>query len=270
MSKEPLQFDRADYGEKKGEAVACALCGQSVWSTYYQVNGQLACERCKTDVELERNQGSGVGRFLRATLYGTGAGAVGAAIWYGVRAATDYEVGIIAIAVGFMVGAAVRKGSNGRGGWLYQSLAMFLTYGAIVGTYVPFIIQGLKQQVATSEKLTAVPAGSPDSGSAPLPEAAESPAAESPVAQPAPPAAAGAEEGVSAGRGLLALVVVAVLIAALAFAAPFLMGFQNMIGILIIGIGVYEAWKLNRRVPLEIAGPFRVGETPAPPPAPSV
>jgi hypothetical protein len=38
------------------------------------------------------------------------------------------------------------------------------------------------------------------------------------------------------------------------------MGFQNIIGILIIGFGVYEAWKLNRRVPLEIAGPFRLGE----------
>ena len=48
----------------------------------------------------------------------------------------------------------------------------------------------------------------------------------------------------------------------LAFAAPFLGGTSNIMGILIIGIGLYEAWKINRRVPL--SGPFRFG--PATPP----
>jgi len=246
MIKETLQFERAEYGEKKAEtgAALCALCGQKVWSTYFEVNGKIACERCKTDVDLLGNQGSGVGRFLRATLFGSAAGALGAAIWYGVRAATNYEVGLIAIAVGFMVGAAVRKGSNGRGGWLYQGLAMFLTYGAIVSTYVPSIIEGLKQSSATE---------------APATTAAE-----------AAPSGTGPEEPMSAGRGVVALVVVAVVIIAVAFAAPFLMGFQNVIGILIICFGVYEAWKLNRRVPLEISGPFRLEEAPGPPTPTSV
>ena len=239
MSKERLQFDHADYGEQKTAEVACAFCGLRVWKVYYQVGGKLACERCKTDVELQRSQGSGVGRFVRATLYGVGAGAVGAAIWYGVRAATDYEVGLIAILVGFLVGAGVRKGSNGRGGWRYQALAVFLTYTAIVSTYVPFILQGLKQQAAESQK------------------AATSP--------PAAASAPDAQEKVSLGRRVAVLVVVAAVVAALAYAAPFLMGFQNIMGILIIAIGVYEAWKLNRRIPLEITGPFRVGETSAPP-----
>jgi hypothetical protein len=40
-----------------------------------------------------------------------------------------------------------------------------------------------------------------------------------------------------------------------ACAAPFLAGLQNIIGLVIIGIGVYQAWKLNRRVPLVITGP---------------
>ena len=44
----------------------------------------------------------------------------------------------------------------------------------------------------------------------------------------------------------------------LACAAPFLAGVQNVIGIVIIGIGLYEAWKLNRRVPFEITGPHPV------------
>ena len=52
------------------------------------------------------------------------------------------------------------------------------------------------------------------------------------------------------------------LVLGLAFAAPFLGGTSNIMGILIIGIGLYEAWKINRRVPL--SGPFRFG--PATPP----
>jgi hypothetical protein len=60
-----------------------------------------------------------------------------------------------------------------------------------------------------------------------------------------------------------ALVLAFLVVCMLSLAAPFLGGFQNVIGILIIGFALYEAWKLNRRVPLAIAGPFRV-ESPAP------
>ena len=42
----------------------------------------------------------------------------------------------------------------------------------------------------------------------------------------------------------------------LLLASPFLAGFQNVIGLLIIGFALWEAWKANRRVPLAIAGPF--------------
>jgi hypothetical protein len=64
------------------------------------------------------------------------------------------------------------------------------------------------------------------------------------------------------------------LILGLAFAKPFTSGSGNIMGIIIIGIGLYEAWKINRLIPL--SGPFRFGPagkpiiaTPggAPPPA---
>jgi hypothetical protein len=52
------------------------------------------------------------------------------------------------------------------------------------------------------------------------------------------------------------------LLLGLAFIAPFMAGASNIMGIIIIGIGLYEAWKLNRRIPL--SGPFRFGAAPAP------
>src|SRR2546422_2854982 len=56
---------------------------------------------------------------------------LGAGLYFGIEAATGYELGLVAVVVGLMVGGAVRKGSNGRGGWRYQALAMFLTYCAV-------------------------------------------------------------------------------------------------------------------------------------------
>lgn len=205
MSEEPkgdLQFDRADFEGAPKANTLCSVCGQTLWNVYYTANGRVLCEQCKTDLELAAHEGSGLGRFLRATLYGVGAGAVGSGVWFAVRAATGYEVGLIAVAVGFMVGAAVRKGSNGRGGWPYQALAMVLTYGSIVSAYVPVLLTELNN-----------------------------------VGQKPP----------------------ALFLIAVAFAAPFLGGFENVIGIVIIGIGVYEAWKINKRQAFEITGPHRVG-----------
>lgn len=218
--KGDLQFERAEYPEAPSSA--CAACGQGLWDAYYQVNGRVTCERCKTQLELAQPNGSGFGRFVRASLFGALAGGVGAGIWYGVRAATGYEVGLIAIVVGLMVGGAVKAGARGRGGWLYQLVAVVLTYASIVSTYIPLIIQTVRQQ-KTAEAAAGAPAPS-----------------------------------------LLMLLVGLAALFALACALPFLMGFKNIIGLFIIGIGLWEAWKINRRVPFEIAGPFRVG-APAPP-----
>ena len=49
----------------------------------------------------------------------------------------------------------------------------------------------------------------------------------------------------------------------LACAAPFLAGVENIIGLVIIGIGMYQAWKLTRRVPLVITGPHTLAASPA-------
>jgi len=55
----------------------------------------------------------------------------------------------------------------------------------------------------------------------------------------------------------------------LAFVAPFLAGFQNIIGLLIIGFGMYQAWNMNKRVRMTFNGPFRVGVVPLPPSRPA-
>ena len=49
------------------------------------------------------------------------------------------------------------------------------------------------------------------------------------------------------------------LIFGLALAAPFLGGLSNLIGIVILGVGLWEAWKLTASSASSLKGPFSVG-----------
>jgi predicted lipid-binding transport protein (Tim44 family) len=121
-----------------------------------------------------------------------------------------------------------------------------LTYLGICGQYVPDILNGIRQQAAQEQAKTAgAPSAEPGAAVTPVSSTAAEAGPEGPAPKPAP----------SFGGFVMALG----LLVGLALAVPFLGGFQNIIGILIIGFAVYEAWKINRRVPIRIEGPFRLG-----------
>jgi hypothetical protein len=65
------------------------------------------------------------------------------------------------------------------------------------------------------------------------------------------PVTEGSSRAVTLGGALLALFLLLVL----ACAVPFFAGVSNLIGLVIIGIGMYQAWKLNRRGAVVISGP---------------
>jgi hypothetical protein len=66
--------------------------------------------------------------------------------------------------------------------------------------------------------------------------------------------------GMTAAESLTALV----FLFGIALAAPLLQGVGNIIGVLIISFGLWQAWKLNTATPLAVAGPFRLDAAPAP------
>ncbi len=172
---------------------------------------------------------------------------MGSAVYYGVREATGYEFGLISILVGYGVGMAVRWGSRAKGGWAYQSLAIFLTYMAIVSTYLPMVFHEIGKQAKREEKAAATAQAQPGGGSPSVAKASTT----APVQ----------EEDIGLGDIALAFGGLFLLIMAI----PFLAGFENLIGIAIIAFGLYEAWKLNRRTALSITGPLQLGAAPAPP-----
>ncbi|HEU0079526.1 MAG TPA: hypothetical protein VFQ76_17850, partial [Longimicrobiaceae bacterium] len=206
-----LQFDSAEpvAVADAPATTTCTGCSRPIRDSYHEVNGQVVCASCRAGVEALGKSGG----FAKALVFGIGAAAAGWAVYFAVLKLAGIEFGLIAILVGYVVGKAVSNGSGGRGGWPYQTLAIGLTYLAIVCTYVPLIAGEM---------------------------AAQDPSA--------------------TGAGLY---VVSFVIAVM---YPFLSITESPIGAVIIAVGLYEAWKLNKRGELRITGPYTVA---APQPVPA-
>jgi hypothetical protein len=258
-----LQLDRAEFADQGEQQRRCAGCGQPLAGSYYEINGKICCAACHERLTAAFEKRPGPVGFLRAAGAGLGAAMVGAGIYFAVRAATGYEIGLISILVGFLVGKAVHWGCGGRGGGLYQALAILLTYLAIVSTYVPAIYPVFKK--IYDARAAAATASSPSPGTASVqagPGAAGSRQAQATADRRSREARAragpdGVPYGVIAGTLLLLLI---------AAALPFT-GRVGILGWFIIAIGLYEAWKLNQRPRLTVSGPHAL--TPAGPGAPA-
>ena len=198
-----LQFDKAEFSTSA--ALNYRACKGAIADSYFTVNGVAICPECR------RKFGDGRAKvtpeaLLRAAGIGLGAAILGAIVWGGVRTAFNINLGLIAIAVGWAIGNAVLYGSGGARGWIYQALAMVLTYVCIALSVIPEIIGS--GHVIPPERYFAV---------------------------------------------------------AIALAgAPILLATSSILGFIIYGFAFYEAWKINRRVPLNFSGPLYVVAAPAP------
>lgn len=255
--------------EPKG--LTCQGCRIAIADSFFEVDGKVHCAHCTQEIQESLHGGSRAERVLKAVLWGSLAAALGAGLWYGVRAATNLEIGLVSILIGLGVGAAVRSGCKGRGGPFYQGLAVSLTYTAVALTYVPGVLESMLPPIKPSFQSTETP-GRPKTGlpnDFPLPNTDFSPEPGEERAAIAEKAArrrlkAGAPQpSHSAGKALLELFQYGAVVLGLAYAAPFLSGAENLMGILIIGFGLWEAWRLNKRRKVSIDGPHKVGDSSA-------
>ncbi len=226
-----LQFDRAEFADGQDSRAVCRFCQRPVGSSYFEVNGRLTCPACRDAIAREQTKTAGVRGVVLAIVAGLGAGLVGALIYYAVLAFTGYEFALISVAVGYLVGRAVRWASENRGGRVYQVIAVLITYVAIAGSYAPIIIGQITKDEAA--KHAAAPA---IAGQAPTGATAQ--------AKPAVPLTL-------AGFALAMSVLLIFLLA-----APVLAGIQSLIGLIIIGVALWEAWKITRRAQITVEGPF--------------
>jgi hypothetical protein len=248
MSSTP-QFGTAEYKSASGPD-RCKSCQQELSGAYFRINGLLACEKCTRQLQAQTPKDTHAA-YVRGILFGVGGAIVGLILYSAFGIATGIRLGYIALAVGWLVGAAIKKGSNGIGGRRYQIAAGALTYAAVSLSAIPVGIYYI-----LNEKKPAQISHAPNSSPAPnstVPGSAPS--------QDDPPA------GGQRSTASLSSATGALLFAGLA--SPFLElaeGVSGLIGLVIIFVGIRIAWKMTGAPRIDILGPFQANAPPSPAP----
>jgi hypothetical protein len=239
------QFGTAEYAGKTGSN-GCQVCQQPLAGTYYRVNAATVCPSCAEKLASERAADKHAA-YVRALAYGIGA-AVAGLLGYALIAILlqGWVISYMSLGVGWLVGTAMMKGSNGVGGRRYQITAALLTYAAVSMAAVPIAIYFAGER-----------SRQPQTQRQKLEEEQRQLENEFGQKQPAPkPAPREARPQMSLGRlgtlvGRLALY---------GLASPFIElsdspGWGAM-GLLILFVGIRIAWKIAAGRPFEVYGPF--------------
>jgi hypothetical protein len=129
------QFGTAEYvGSPGGDH--CQFCHQPIGTSYFRVNAAMTCPSCAERVHRELGLDT-AGAFIRSLLFGLGAAILGLILYATFMIATGISLGYATLAVGWMVGKAMVKGSNGITGRRYQIAAAVLTYVASTLAEIP-------------------------------------------------------------------------------------------------------------------------------------
>jgi hypothetical protein len=285
-SPDSLQFDRAVHAEEAPTSapegagdMECASCKSPIKKYYYHVDGAAVCAKCKQAAADASGTARGAGALFKAFLFGGVAAVLGAAIYYGVIALTNFEIGIVAIAIGFMVGFGVRMGASGGGGRRFQVMALLLTYFAVGLAYTPLAIKGAMESDTFSADSMAVAdtvaesAISADSLTVTLASADTELLSEDGDAIPADSLLKLASAEMSFGKAILGLAIIGIGGFLMVFALPVIAVVgslpSGLISAFIIGIGMQQAWKMTAGHTASISGPYKVGgdaaHTPAEP-----
>jgi hypothetical protein len=267
-NRDALQFDRvvgagAPDDASRSAGVVCANCGTAIATEYFHVGAHPVCAPCRDLVQASVATPRGWGALVKAAVYGVGAAIAGAIIYYAVIAITGWQIGIVAILIGYMVGYMVRKGAGGKGGRRFQIVALVLTYWSVGLAYSPMALEGdakdEKNAVSQTDSSRAAPR---DSSAAVRSDSSitSAPAATTRNAKATP------HEG--AGRVLL-VGIGAILL--LTFVLPVLMVVgslpSGLISAIIIFIGLRQAWRMTAAPVLSVSGPYKVGAGPSSAPA---
>jgi len=124
--------------------LTCEQCGNSIVE-----GGEFILKGKKDDPERKICQGCAAAaeeaidsetrdvNVLGAVLFGVGAAVISALIWYAVVAITDYQLGIVAIAVGWIVAQAVILGSGRKRGPVVQLISVLaIIFAMALGQYL--------------------------------------------------------------------------------------------------------------------------------------
>lgn len=240
----PPQFGTAEYIGKPGND-HCQFCQQPIAGGYYRINQSMACGSCAEKMRGELAKDTHAA-YARALAYGMGAAIAGLILYATFAIVTGIVIGYVSLAVGWMVGKAMIKGSNGVGGRRYQITAVLLTYAAVSMAAIPIWIHYAGEHKQHSQQQ----------------QAQEEQRQSESQAEPGQSAQHSAQPRMSLASWLARVTV-------LGLASPFAElwetgpSFDWIIGVVILLVGMQFAWRITAGRPLAIYGPFQDNPQPA-------
>src|SRR5687767_8066919 len=99
-TSESIKFD---FAGDSTSAATCATCGRALIEQYFECNGLHVCEICKVRAEEQYRNDKSWAMMPRALLFGFGAALAGCILYYLFLKVFQIELGLIAIAVGWLV-----------------------------------------------------------------------------------------------------------------------------------------------------------------------
>ena len=188
-------------------------------------------------------------------MFGIGAAIVGMIGYAAFGIITGIEIGYISLAVGWLIGKAMRAGSKGIGGRRYQVVAVALTYAAVSMAAIPIYISLIRKEKAEKPAATKTAPANPGSSSGDV-------SGNDPASTPSETTTADKDEPKVSPFKALGLVVL------LGLASPFL-ELQNpvsgVLGLVILFVGMRFAWQQTGAPKIDIVGPFQSGAPAATP-----
>jgi hypothetical protein len=232
------QFGTAEYAPTPGND-RCKTCNQPIVGQYYRVGGALTCAGCALQAERQLPKDTHAA-YVRGILFGVGGALLGLILYSTFGIVTGLVIGYISLAVGYIVGKAIKMGSGGIGGRRYQIAAAVLTYAAVSMAAIPIAIsQSVKKEMRTQPS-SRVQSSEPE----------QLPASGGPITPQHDQLAT--KPKMSFGAALLGL-------ALLGLASPLLdlqNPIQGLIGLVILFVGIRIAWQMTAGLSTEIIGPF--------------
>ena len=92
----------------------------------------IVCANCAESIERELQAETENPNVIFAVLAGLAAAVVGTLVWYGVVAITEYQLGFIAVGVGWLIGMGVAFGAGRKRGPVLQGISVAITLAALV------------------------------------------------------------------------------------------------------------------------------------------
>ncbi len=251
------RFDRAEFAGDVSPGVFCRQCGTPIPDQYYDVDGDVICTTC---YEKTVSPGRRWIPPFKALLLGMVAAVVGAGVYRMVLFGTGWNFSLVAILVGYVVGGAVRSGSGDRGGRFYQFAAVFLTYSALVGMFLPSLWESLnRRSIARDEAREKIEKKAREEAKAdPKAKAEADSQAAAPDRKDRPEDAAKNPRPRNRFYILGMLLFALLMMVGLVYSIPIIVGLHSPISLFIFAVGLWQAWKMNAGGEAVVTGPYRV------------